>query len=163
MSYGTLAASKTYHADRGNAAWAAGDDADLTTALLRGAEYVDGLYRGAFGGYKVGARSQVREWPRYNAIDRAGDAISSDTAPDEVIYAAYEAALLELATPGTLSPVVTVADQVKSERVEGAVTVEYAGVSGVNAARPVVTKIDAVIAPVLTSSGGSFIGSITRG
>jgi hypothetical protein len=163
MTYGTLAGSKTYHADRGNAAWAAGDDADLTTALLRGAEYIDGLYRGAFPGYKVGARAQVREWPRYAAYDNEGNTIATDVAPDEVVYAAYEAALLELATPGTLSPVVTQTDQVKREVIVGAVEVEYVGASGVSAARPVVTKIDAIISPVLTSSAGSFAGTMTRG
>lgn len=154
--YGTLADSKTYHAERGNTAWAAGADADLTIALLRGAEYVDNAYATQFPGYKTGYRDQVREWPRTDAADRDGNAIATDEIPDEVINATYEAALRELATPGSLRPDFVSSQQVKSVRVEGAVSREFfAGDTGIDGFRTMVPIIGGILAPILRRTGGS--------
>lgn len=161
-SYGTLAASKTYHAERGNTAWAAADDADLTIALLRGSEYVDGRYRAAFPGYKTGERAQVREWPRTGATDASGYLIAEDAEPVEVEYATYEAALRELATPGSLMPDVTPATQIKRERIEGIIDTEYVTPSGAASARPVIAVIDAIMAPLIGSGSSPFAGSSVR-
>jgi hypothetical protein len=161
-SYGTLAASKTYHAERGNTAWAAADDADLTIALLRGSEYVDGRFRSAFPGLKTGGRDQVREWPRTGATDASNYAIASDAEPVEVEYATYEAALRELATPGSLLPDVTPSNQIKRERIEGIIDTEYVTPSGASAARPVIAVIDAIMAPLIGGGASSFVGSSVR-
>lgn len=153
MSYGTLADSKTYHAARGNTAWAAADDADLTIALLRGSEYVDFMFRSQFPGYKTELRDQVREWPRLDAYDIEDNSISSTTVPVEVEYAAYEAALRELDSPGSLLPDVTLGKQIKTASVDGAVSVEYVGAIGSHGMRPTLSVVHSIIAPVLTGSG----------
>ena len=153
MSYGTLADSKTYHAARGNTAWAAGSDPNLTIALLRGSEFIDFTYRGRFPGYKTLLRDQVREWPRNPAWDIELNSISSTTIPVEVEYASYEAALRELATPGILTPDIIPGEQIKRARVDGAVEVEYVGVVGVQGMRTMLTIIGGILAPVLTGTG----------
>lgn len=158
MSYGTLADSKTYHAARGNTAWAAADDADLTISLLRGSEYIDGQFRRQFPGYKTDLRSQVREWPRNNAYDIELNSIANTEVPVEVEYATYEAALRELASPGSLMPDVTLGKQIKRAKVDGAVDVEYQGAIGSHGMRPTLLVVQAILAPVLTGSGsGSSI------
>jgi hypothetical protein len=161
-SYGTLAASKAYHADRGNTAWAAADDPDLTIALLRGSEYVDARYRGAFSGAKTGERDQVREWPRTGATDASGYTIATDAEPIEVEYATYEAALRELATPGSLLPDVTPSAQVKRKRIEGIIDTEYVAPSGPASARPVIAVIDAIMAPLVGGGVSALVGSSVR-
>lgn len=162
--YGTLAASKTYHAERGNITWAAADDADLTIALLRGAEYVDLLFGPRFPGLKAGLRDQEREWPRTGAADEHGNAIAVDEVPIEAERAAYEAALRELDNPGSLMPDVTPGKQIKSASVDGAVAVEYTGAIGSEAMRPLVSIIGTILRPILTGSAVSPLsGSITRG
>ena len=154
MSYGTLADSKTYHAARGNTTWAAAADADLTIALLRGSEYVDFMFRSQFPGYKTDLRSQVREWPRIDAFDIENNSIASTEVPVEVEYATYEAALRELASPGSLMPDVTLGKQIKTASVDGAVSVEYVGAIGAHGMRPTLSVVQSIIAPVLTGAGG---------
>lgn len=162
MSYGTLAASKTYHAARGNTAWAAGADADLDIALLRGSEFIDYNFRARFPGVKTGARAQEREWPRSPAWDIELNSIPSTEVPTEVENSTYEAALRELANPGSLMPDITLGKQLKSARVEGAIDVEYTGVTGEQGMRPLLTIVAGILAPVLTGDGlGSSLAGRT--
>lgn len=158
--YGTLAASKTYHTDRGNTAWAAGADADLTIALQRGTEFIDHQF--VFPGFKVDGRDQVREWPRFDVIDREGFGVSSLTVPIEVENATYEAALRELASPGSLTPDVTLTAQVKRQKVEGAVEVEFTGAAGIAAAMPVITIINGILAPIMGGQQSGLSGLTNR-
>jgi hypothetical protein len=160
-SYGTLVASKTYHAARGNAAWADAADADLEVALLRGSEYVDFTFRSSFPGNKTGLRTQEREWPREWAFDKEGNAIPTDEVPVEVEHAAYEAALRELASPGSLMPDLTLGKQIKAARVEGAVSVEYTGPTGAQGMRPVVSIVAGILDPILTGNGGASMAGRT--
>ena len=150
-AYGTTAEADTYHADRGNSAWAAAAEADKQSALLRASEYIDGTYRTAFQGYRTNGRSQVREWPREDAfVFEKWDWVElpNDTVPVEVLSATYEAALREL-TPGFLTPDVIPGKNKKSVRVEGAVSVEYWS----DEQRPVIEKIAQVLAPLIASDG----------
>jgi hypothetical protein len=163
-AYGTLDAAKAYHLARGNTAFAAATDARLGECLLLGSEYVDARYRGSFAGIKVGGRAQVREWPRNGAYDNIGNAIAIDEIPREAEEASYEAALQEVTTAGSLAPVVTMATQIKRERIEGIIDTEYLGATNADAVRPVMTKVDEVIDPILIqSAGSSFIGTAQRG
>ena len=164
MSYGTLADSKTYHAERGNTAWAAATDAALTIALLRGSEYVDFMFRDSFPGTKTGERAQLREWPREWAWDQDGNSIGPTVIPIEVEHATYEAALRELVSPGSLLPDVVTGQQILKASVEGAVSVEYAGAAvGPNAMRPLVAAIGAILAPILTGTPRSgLVGRAVR-
>lgn len=90
--YGTLSDANTYHADRGNTAWAAKSDPEKNTALLNGSEYVDS-FANQFPGTPTAGRSQERAWPRTGVIFLNED-VPDDEIPREIIYAAYEAAYL---------------------------------------------------------------------
>lgn len=164
-SYGTLTASKAYHAERGNTAWAEATDSELDIARLRGSEYVDGRFRSDFPGLKSGGREQVREWPRSGATDASGYAIASDAEPIEVEHASYEAALRELVTPGSLLPDVNPAGQVKrtSEKI-GPITeeIEYVTPNSPEAMRPRIPVIDAIMAPLIGRASSSFCGTSAR-
>lgn len=161
--YGTTAGADAYHTARGNSTWT-GLDAVKEVALLRASEYLDARYESLFSGFPVDRRAQVRSWPRSDAFDIYDDAIPADEIPVEVEHATYEFALIELVTPGRLTPVVTQSDRKKAVAVSGAVSVTYADAAGIEAYRPVITAVDGVLAPLLVSeSAGSFLaGRIVR-
>lgn len=167
--YGTVADADTYHAARSNTAWT-GDNAAKEAALLRASVYVDGLGIcmddgqpvSKFPGTKTGGRSQVRAWPRVGASDIDGEPLSSDTVPIEVENATYEAALREIANPGSLTPDYVPSRLVKREKVD-VIDTEYAvaqdGAPGTNPTRPVVTAALEILAPVMIS-GYAYPGAV---
>ena len=125
---------------------------DIGAARQRGSTYIDGTYGDRFSGVPTGGVEQERAWPRTGAT-AYGSALASDIIPLRVVNTSYEAALLELQSPGSLSAVVSGSSLVKREKVEGAVEVEYAVSDKTDlatAARPVVTVIDGLLAPLLT-------------
>lgn len=160
--YGDLTEASVYHAERGNAAWGALTAAQQTAALIRGSDYVDQRYReklksgrwlSMFSGVKTGGRDQAREWPRTGATDYEGHEIADDVVPVEVERAAYEAALREAVTPGSLSPDFIPGEQVAKEKV-GPVEIAYHQPrlrDGIPPNRPVIPAIDEIIAPVLVA------------
>lgn len=150
--YGTVAGADTYHAERGNAAWAEGSESDREQALLRAAEYLDRAYRSGFPGYPVDGRLQDREWPRADAIDIYGYGIPADEIPIEIQHAAYEVALRELENPGSLDPDVIPGERRKSVSVSGAVSVTYAAAFGPDAQRPMSAVIAGTLRRILTGN-----------
>ena len=156
--YGDIAEATTYHALRGNAAWAGAPDSDKTAALVRGSTYVDavarrqtaaGTWSTLFPGVKTGGRAQLLDWPRTGAADYEGNAIGIADVPIEVRRAAYEAALRELVEPGSLSPDYVPSEQVKREKA-GPFEEEYFGpADGAVPNRPIVSIILDLLAPVL--------------
>lgn len=161
--YGTTSGADSYHAARGNSTWV-GSDATKEIALLRASDYVDIMFRDQFPGEKTGLRTQEREWPREWAFDKDGEAIGVNEIPVEVINATYEAALRELVAPGSLMPDVTLGKQIKSASVDGAVSVEYAGATGLQGMRPTVSVVGGILAPILTGYARSSIaGQAVRG
>lgn len=163
--YGTLAASKTYHAERGNTAWAAASDAALDILLLVASEFVDNNYGSSFPGWKKDLRTQERQWPRYDAFDIDDNFIPSDVIPIEVERATYEAALKELASPGTLNPDIDYTARRQSVAVSGAVSVTYADLPlRQEFFRKTLTIVDAILAPICSRSGvaNSLCGSSYR-
>ncbi|MBV1814520.1 hypothetical protein KTT58_17385 [Pseudomonas viridiflava] len=159
--YGNVAEADAYHAARGNSAWT-GEDMAKQAALIRASAYIDGRYRklmasgmwqSLFPGVKTEGRGQAREWPRTGAEDYEGNPIPDDQVPTEVEQATYEAALREIAQPGSLSPDFVAATMVKREKV-GPLETEFAIATGADAAgsvRPVISIIDEMIAPVLVA------------
>lgn len=151
--YGTLLDAGTYFTDRGNTTWAAATEAARTAALVRASVAIDGRYEARFPGARAGGYSQALAWPRTGATTASGSAIPADVVPLPVTYAAYEAALYELATPGGLSPVVTT-NKVKKRTKVGQIEVEYATGSSqaelIAASVPVLTLIDGLLWPFLT-------------
>lgn len=149
--YGSNEAADSYHQARGNAAWAALSADQKTAARVRGSVYVDGRYGARFPGVKAGGRAQERAWPRIGADDWEGSAISSDIVPIEVEHATYEAALIEAADPGSLSPTVAPSDMLKREKV-GPIEQEYFQPGGASDMRPLATIIDDLLAPLIQRS-----------
>lgn len=159
--YGTLVGANDYHAARGNAAWAAGTIPDREAALQRATDYIDGRYRmqtaggcwvSMFRGKRTDGRAQDLEWPRTGATDSEGNEIPDNEVPIEVEHASYEAALLELTNPGSLSPVFVASQQVTREKV-GPVEVQYFDTSKIDGAqppnRPVVPAIDDILSGLI--------------
>jgi|EndMetStandDraft_2_1072991.scaffolds.fasta_scaffold30655_1 hypothetical protein len=128
--YGTLAGALTYHADRGNAAWAAAaSDAVRTAALVRATDYVK--YR-----YVVNLSSDYDE-----------------TLP-VVAEATYAAALIELATPGFFSTTYTEAQQKVLTEVKGIKWTVIGKSGSASSYMPTSTLIEAMLAPYLAPAGG---------
>lgn len=146
-----------YGSDDGFASWASDNgytvpSGTVATARQRGSAYVDGLYEPRFPGSPTGGLSQERAWPRTGAEDRHGNAIASNVTPDRVVWASYEAALLELTTPGQLSVLTSEGERLKRLKA-GSVELEYsenARLSAVESAAPVSTRIDGLLYPLLT-------------
>lgn len=150
--YGTDAEAQAYWTAAGYTV----PDGNVTAARQRGSVYVDGTYGWRFPGQPTGGADQDRAWPRTGATDVYGNAIGTDVIPQAVVNASYEAALLELQSAGSLSSVVSNAGRVTMERVEGAVTVQYAspgaGADIVSDNTPISTLIAGILYPIIGSS-----------
>lgn len=157
--YGTIAGADAYHSARLNAGWT-GDDTAKTAALIRASSWIDATYGARFDGIRSGGREQLLAWPRTNARDGSGEAISSDAVPIEVERAVYEAALRELTTPGSLSPDIIPGSIKKKVRVEGAVEVEYAA-GRAKDMMPILAAVDGLLASLL-SRGASRTNWVIR-
>jgi hypothetical protein len=123
----------------------------IPAARQRGSAYIDGAYADRFPGSPTGGVEQERAWPRTGAEDRYGNAIGPSTIPTRVIQASYEAALLELTTPGSLAVVASENERVKSLKA-GSVALEYAdgaSSSAVAGAVPMSTRIEGLLNPLI--------------
>jgi hypothetical protein len=159
--YGSIAGADAYHAERGNTAWADAETATKQAALVIASEWIDGKYRTSFPGWKTGARDQVREFPRVNMFDSAGNSIASDVTPVEVEYATYEVALRQVVSPGSLLIDVTEGSQIASVSVSGAVAVTYRGVADASAYQVSIPAVDRILAPILINGGGGSLSGAT--
>lgn len=157
--YGTLEGADAYHQARGNTAWAIGPDDARKAALVRATDYIDGRYRvmmatgrwvSMFPGVRTAGRGQANEWPRTGARDNDGNALPVDQVPVEVERATYEAALRELASPGSLSPDFVASEAVTKEKV-GPIEVTYAEAATGDQPpnRPAIPLIDGILGPLL--------------
>lgn len=161
--YGTLSDALAYHAARGNDPWAAAaSDALREAALLRASEWIDASFRGRFCGYKTGLRAQLREWPRTGAVDIDCFQISQTEVPREVLNATYEAALRELASPGSLTPDYVASQQVISETV-GPISTTYRSDVKQNDVRPVLHVVEDILSALIGDGRKVHLfGSVTR-
>lgn len=90
---------------------------DIGAARQRGSTYIDGTYGDRFSGLPTDGVEQERAWPRTGAT-AYGSALAGDIIPLRVVNASYEAALLEVRTPGSLSVVTDPAKRVKRQKVD---------------------------------------------
>lgn len=159
-SYASLAQALAYHADKGNTAWAASTDALREPALRRATVWMDSTFRLSWTGQRVTGRTQALDWPRYGVTDTDGWYVDYATVPNEIVNATCEAALRELAVPGSLSP-----DFVASEQVEtataGPVSVTFKGSGktgkgsgGVSSVVPILTVVDGIISRLIGGGRG---------
>jgi hypothetical protein len=150
-SYASLEDSEAYFADRGDTVWAAADDEDKKAALIRATQAVDDMGNGRFLGTKM-LSTQALAWPRDDAYDQDGFQLVD--VPVHVFVATCEGAILELGTPGVLTPAYGRGGAVIEERVEGAVTVKY---SEGAAAGTVYTSVTRALRPVLRGYGAMYV------
>jgi hypothetical protein len=122
--YGSIGDWRTYAAARGNNAPTAANNPDATAALTRASDYIKYRY-------------VANLLPGYD-----------DTLPI-VSEAAYVAANLELATPGFFSKTFTSAEQKVLTEVKGIKWTVVGNASGVHAAAPTSTLIEAMFDPYI--------------
>ncbi|MAK38202.1 MAG: hypothetical protein CMC15_18730 [Flavobacteriaceae bacterium] len=124
--YGSYEGFTSYHEERGREIPDSWDETYLNSVLLVASEYIDNSYGNSFSGYKASGYDQEREWPRLSAYINIYPytAIASDSIPERVVSAVYEAAWREAETTGSLQKDYT-PNKYKSVKVEGAVEVEY--------------------------------------
>ena len=149
MAYGDNAGFTAYAEAAGYVIPDGTTDAQKSAARQRGSLVID-RFEPRFSGTRTEGFAQVNAWPRTGASTYYGEAIPSDVIPEAIVSASYEAAYLELTSPGSLSPVVTGSSTVKREKV-GSLEVEYAGSTSssiddlVAMSTPVVTAIEGLL------------------
>jgi hypothetical protein len=139
-------------------------DDDGEAACRRATAWVDATYRSRFPGYRTNRREQALEWPRAYAYDAMcpPNLIPSDEVPSEVIKATCEAAVRELASPGSLSPDYVPSQSVKQETV-GPITTVFGGTGTIADVRPLLPIIDGIMATLVGSGSSSLFGKAIRG
>lgn len=162
-SYVSVSDCAAYAAARG-LTFPASPEATAEQALRRATTWLDGRYRSRFPGSRTNGRGQALEWPRSGAYDAESNEIASSEVPVEIVNATIEAAVREMAAPGSLSPDVIPGKVKKRVRVEGAVEVEYAVGSGsAYEQRPVVAVIDGILASLLGVASSPYVARAVRG
>ena len=155
-AYASVAEVSTYFTARGITEW--DDVTDQEGAIVRATQAIDARARMRFVGDKS-TSAQALCWPRINAIDDDGFDIESDIVPIPVKHATAIGALIEGVTTGALQADQLRGGQVKLERVEGAVTVEY--FAGAPAGTVYTSYLDA-LSPVLRNGGASGNIAVVR-
>jgi hypothetical protein len=122
QSYASVAEADAYHAAHGNVAWT-GADALKEAALVRATAWLDAAFYYRWPSVKMN-HTQALEFPRLAATDVEGYAL--DPVPAELKTALYEAALVELVSPGRLSHDDSDNGTIKAES-EGGVSKTYNG------------------------------------
>lgn len=152
-SYATLADALAYHAAIGNAAWSASTvtDTQREAALRRATAWLDGRYD--WPGYRVNGRLQALDWPRHEAYDTEDEIIDYTTIPDEVVNATCEAALRELASPGSLSPDVTPGTMKVLTEVKGIRWTQLRGGASESDMAPTLLTVDRILSHIIGGGG----------
>lgn len=129
-----------FHESRGNAGWT-GDTSAKTAAIRRGQDFIAGKYNS--------------RWTL---------AFDNDDAPTEVRYAIAQAALLEIQTPGVLSPTLERGGRVKSltETVSGAVSVSTEWEGGAPVESTITAIENLLIGAGLIRTGNTLTGFVSR-
>lgn len=152
--YGSLADADAYHDARGRAdVWSSRSVDDRLAALIRAADYVDAVYESRFAGQRTDPE-QDRAWPRRDAGVLYGAPISPDAVPRPVEIAAYEVALREIMSPGSLLVAASIGAAIQSESIDGAVSVTYRAARSVDDYVVRVLAAERVLAPLLAPAGG---------
>ncbi len=119
-SYVSIDDCDTYHSNLGNATWT-GTDAVKKAAILRAMAWIESQ---SWEGRKTAYENPL-SWPRADVVTRDGYLIPEDEVPIQVVNALCEAALVELESAGALRPALERGGQIKSESIDGAVSVTY--------------------------------------
>lgn len=119
-------------------------------------QWLDTTYRQRLPGCPA-SQDQALEWPRSGVWYRNVE-LPSDAIPNQILDAACEAAIRELAQPGSLAPDLERGGAVKSIKA-GSVAIEYAG-----SAIPgtVFQTIEGILAALLITAPNPYIGRAAR-
>ena len=145
-TYISTSDADTYHAARGNAAWAALSAESKEAALRRATDYMGQAYRLRWAGQRA-TSTQALDWPRTGAVVD-GFTLASDLVPAAVSRACADLALR--ASAEDLSP--DLERGIKRERVD-VIETEY------DTASPQAKRfraVDQLLSPYL-SGGGAFV------
>jgi hypothetical protein len=149
-SYVTLTEARAYAAARG-LTLPSGDPA-LEQLLTKGTDYLEGL-RGRFKGNKANGSGYL-QWPRTNAdgtgIDVDGYTVDPTTIPSELKLAQCQLAV-ELQTQ---DPTPTTSGPAVRQETIGPITTVYAVGDNAGNPLPVMPKVEALLAPLFSSSWG---------
>lgn len=159
----SLAAADAYHTALGRSDWVAGEEGAREAAIRRATAYLSRGY--GWAGVRTRGRLQALAWPRSNVVDAERVGIRSDEIPIEVRDACAELARQELASPGSLDPVVTPSDGLVKREQVGPISTEYDLPStGVEARRPALLAVRDMLAPFLAAAGraGGVVGTVYR-
>jgi hypothetical protein len=98
-AYCSIVTADTYHANRGNAAWASATDDQKTAAIRNATAYIDATY--TFKGTKVHLNqpTQALLWPRWGIRDDEHVVWDNVWPIPRLVAATCEAALRALSTP----------------------------------------------------------------
>lgn len=157
-SYVSEADADAYATDRGHTDWVDSAE-DKEAALIRATAAIDAIYGYKFSGWRVNGRDQALEWPRTGAYDREENVVVDDSVPVEVEHATVEAAIRELASPGSMMPDLERGGDIRRLKA-GSVEVEYAATAAATTTRQI---IDGILAPLFgTGVVASFVGRAVR-
>jgi hypothetical protein len=132
----------------------------IEQALRRATAYIDGHYRGRWTGVKA-TSTQALAWPRIDAVDEDGNDIDDDVIPRAVVAATCQAAIREIASPGSLAPDLDRGGAVKSVTNQVGPISESVTYQDSAPSRVQLTVIDDLLAGLLRRGGGS-VGFLER-
>lgn len=151
----SLADATTYHADRGNSAWAAAaSDAIRQAALIKATDYIQQKYQGRWKGELV-SHNQALDWPRQGVSDGVL-AIDYNVIPARLKQAVSELALEALTT--TLNAAAARGGMVKRVKVD-VIEKEFSDYAPSQTLRP---AIDGFLKPYLFDGGSGIMGKAVR-
>jgi len=146
--------AESYHALRGNSAWADGNSIDKEYAIIRATQAVDSIYKSQWEGNQTEYGTQELEWPRKDVWINNVE-LSDSLIPTALKKAVCEAALRELASPNSLTPDLDRGGKIKKVKAD-TVEVEYMeGASGSTS----FTAIDGLLADLIAGSSADGLAS----
>lgn len=155
-SYISVADADAYFAERGNAAWAALDNAAKEVALIQGTEFIDLRWGQKLKGGQV-STEQALAFPRSGVYSAQGALYSADSVPRRVALACCEYALQSTAGALYGTPAAPSSGEVKKKKVQvGPVVTEteyFDGATG-SVGMLSVPKADAYMKPFIKSRAG---------
>lgn len=137
------------------------DEDDIEPAIRRGSNFISTsrMYKGT----RIGGRAQVQAFPRSGVITPEGWSVDATSIPREARDATAEATWYELNNPNGLLPSVIMTDRVTQEQV-GPISVTYAAANNdANAAKPVLTIVETLLAPLVDRSTSFVTARANRG
>ncbi len=118
-SYASIAFCDTYFDARGNATWGSASTAEKEIALVKATQFIDTYY--TFPGWRLTVEQSL-QWPRAYAYDKEGNEFEGIPRPLKQMTA--ECAVRALTSE--LQQDMDMIGNIRRERVDGAVEVEYA-------------------------------------